>query len=155
MCAPHPGGLQQEVSSAMARKKGTNSYLHLLVVYRRGRTHFQGVQSSLMTTRHHFSSLAPTEGKTRGPSPHSKKPSAPATLPASLFPALHVFGVTPDQQGAPVCFPCHGPDVRRPPFPLAPALLGLICQVRRGSLEAYVQSALLTGCSTLAASTLD
>lgn len=153
MCAPHPGGRQQEGSSAMARKKGTNSYLHLLVVYRRGRTHFQGVQSSLMTTRHHFSSLAPTEGKTRGPSPHSKNLPPPRLSQPLCF--LHVFGVTPDQQGAPVCFPCHRPDVRRPPFPLAPALLGLICQVRRGSLEAYVQSALLTGCSTLAASTLD
>lgn len=126
---PHPWGGQQEVSSTMTRKKATNFFFFFYICWL-----FTGEAESLSRCPKYrddkaasFSSLTPTKEK-QGPRPYSENTALnlppPHPLPASLFPALHVLAITSDQQGAPVCFLCQRPDVRRLhfPWPRAPRL---------------------------------
>lgn len=119
----HPGGQQQEVSLATTRRKGrTHFYICWLFTGEAESLSRCCKNGTVAAAWHRFHFPPPTQEK-QGTSPHSDKPSAPL-FPASVFPALHVFSITSDRQGALVCFPCHRPDVRRPrfPWPCAPRL---------------------------------
>lgn len=116
-------------------------------------SHFDGIESTIITTWHHFCLLF-----------QLRKNKVRVHIHRTL---LKTFRLPLSQ---PLCFLLYTrwaspPTSRVPQFASrvtvltyagrifrGPVLRGFICQVRRGSLV-YVQSALLTGCSTFAAST--
>lgn len=157
-CAPSPlgrvTGSELHYDKEESDKLFFFFFLHLLVVHWRGRAPLSRCPKYHHDKAASFSSLTPTKEK-QGLRPYSENTALnlpPAPPSQSLCFLLHTCSPSPPTSRVPQFASCVSVLTYAGCVFRGPVLLGFICQVRRGSLV-YVQSALLTGCSTLAAPT--